>query len=56
MVADLDFDLAETNQRLENVGAEERVSWAVEHFDGGMVLSSSFGIQAAVMLHLASEA
>ena len=56
LVADLDFDLAETNQRLENVGAEERVSWAVEHFDGGLVLSSSFGIQAAVMLHLASEA
>ena len=56
LVADLDFDLAETNQRLENVTAQERVAWAVEQFDGGLVLSSSFGIQAAVMLHLASEA
>ena len=56
LVADLDFDLAETNQRLENVAAQERVAWAVEQFDGGLVLSSSFGIQAAVMLHLASEA
>ena len=38
------------------MAAQERVSWAVEQFDCGLVLSSSFGIQAAVMLHLASEA
>ena len=32
--------------------AEERVAWALDTLPGGHVLSSSFGAQAAVMLHL----
>lgn len=32
--------------------AEERVAWALEHVPGTQVLSSSFGAQAAVSLHL----
>ena len=32
--------------------AKERVVWAVNHVEGNFALSSSFGIQSAVMLHL----
>ncbi|XES83492.1 phosphoadenosine phosphosulfate reductase [Franconibacter pulveris] len=47
--------LAETNARLETLSAEERVRWALEHLPGEFVLSSSFGIQAAVCLHLVTR-
>ncbi len=53
---DLGFDLRETNAWLEGVRADERVAWAVEQFGDGLVLSSSFGAQAGVMLHLATRA
>jgi phosphoadenosine phosphosulfate reductase len=35
--------------------ALETVEWASREFGTGLVLSTSFGIQAAVMLHLANE-
>jgi phosphoadenosine phosphosulfate reductase len=44
--------LAETNARLEKQSAEERLNWALEQLPGAFVLSSSFGIQAAVLLHM----
>lgn len=44
--------LAEINQLLENKSALQRVQWAVENLQSEFVLSSSFGIQAAVCLHL----
>ncbi|RNM23045.1 phosphoadenylyl-sulfate reductase [Dickeya undicola] len=47
--------LAEVNQQLENLSAQERVSWALENLPGEFVLSSSFGIQAAVCLHLVTR-
>ena len=47
--------LAATNAQLEALSAEERVAWALEHLPGEFVLSSSFGIQAALMLHLVSQ-
>lgn len=47
--------LAATNAQLEKASAEERVSWALEHLPGAYVLSSSFGIQAAVSLHLVTR-
>jgi phosphoadenosine phosphosulfate reductase len=40
---------------LEKATAEERVRWAVERFGGRLVLSTSFGIQSAVMLHLVTQ-
>ncbi len=40
---------------LEKATAEERVRWAVETFGDGLVLSTSFGVQAAVMLHLVTR-
>ncbi|MBG2915854.1 phosphoadenylyl-sulfate reductase [Proteus terrae] len=44
--------LSEINQQLEQLSAIERVTWALEHLPKAYVLSSSFGIQAAVCLHL----
>lgn len=37
---------------LATASAEERVEWAFEHLPATHILSSSFGAQAAVMLHL----
>jgi len=48
--------LAALNAYLETLTAQERVAWALEHLDGEHAVSSSFGIQAAVMLHLVSQA
>lgn len=47
--------LAATNAQLEKRSAEERVSWTLENLPGAFVLSSSFGIQAAVSLHLVTR-
>ena len=40
---------------LEAASAEERVEWALANLPGQFVLSSSFGIQSAVLLHLATR-
>ena len=47
--------LADINAQLEALSAQQRVAWALEHLPGEFVLSSSFGIQAALMLHLVSQ-
>ncbi len=44
--------LARINNDLDRMSAQERVSWSLENLPGAFVLSSSFGIQAAVSLHL----
>lgn len=49
------IDLQATNVRLEAMSAEERVVWALERLPGRHLLSSSFGIQAALMLHLVTR-
>lgn len=47
--------LAELNQWLGELSAEDRVAWALEHAAGEHALSSSFGAQAAVSLHLVTK-
>jgi phosphoadenosine phosphosulfate reductase len=47
--------LAELNHVLEPQSAEQRVAWSLEHLPGAHVLSSSFGAQAAVSLHLVTR-
>ena len=56
-VADLSLDttLEETNHILGALSATERIAWALENTPGLHVLTSSFGVQAAVMLHLVNE-
>ncbi len=46
---------AECNQMLEQKSAIARVQWAMENLPSNFVLSSSFGIQSAVMLHLMTQ-
>lgn len=48
--------LADINKELDQMSAQERVQWALSNLEGEHALSSSFGIQAAVMLHLVSKA
>ena len=40
---------------LEAVDAVERVQWAVDRFGDRLMLTTSFGIQSAVMLHLVTK-
>ena len=47
--------LIEINDALEAQSAAERVAWALRHLPGAHVLSSSFGAQAAVALHLLTQ-
>ncbi|NOH80680.1 phosphoadenylyl-sulfate reductase [Vibrio sp. RE86] len=47
--------LAEINGELEKLTAQQRVAWALENLEGQFAVSSSFGIQAAVMLHLVTR-
>jgi phosphoadenosine phosphosulfate reductase len=52
---DRDIDLEDANRELANADALQVVEWGAERFGDGLVMSSSFGIQAAVMLHLATR-
>ncbi len=47
--------LAEVNAYLESLTPQERVQWAFDNLPGTHAVSSSFGIQAALMLHLVSS-
>lgn len=47
--------LAQVNHLLAPLSAAERVRWALRHLPVNPMLSSSFGIQAAVMLHLVTQ-
>ena len=50
----LDLDAADAH--LKKVSAHDIVAWAADAFPaGGLALTTSFGVQAAVMLHLVSE-
>jgi phosphoadenosine phosphosulfate reductase len=45
----------ETNAKLEKAPAEERVRWALDRFRPEIFLSTSFGAQSAVSLHLVTR-
>ena len=47
--------LRQWNDDLEGRSAVERVGWVLEKFPGHILLSTSFGVQAAVMLHLVTQ-
>ncbi len=48
-------ELAAAAHSMEGATPEEIVAWAAGRFGDGLVLSTSFGIQSAVMLHLATR-
>jgi len=47
--------LYKKNIWLETCSAEQRIQWALENLPDNQLLSSSFGIQSAVMLHMMSS-
>lgn len=51
----IELNLEQINQKLSSADATELVRWSAETFGDGLVLSTSFGIQAAVMLHLVTQ-
>lgn len=53
--SDVAININDINGAFSELTAEQRVAWIIEHCDQGIVLSSSFGIQAAVMLHLVTQ-
>ncbi len=49
------IDIADVNRHLASAPALKRVEWAVETFGDKLVMTTSFGAQAAVMLHLVTQ-
>ena len=49
------LDLEKLNRQLAATEATHFVEWAVKTFEDGLVMSTSFGIHSAVMLHLVSQ-
>ncbi len=47
--------LADIETRMGQMNAAQRVAWSIDNLAGRPVLSSSFGAQSAVMLHLLSK-
>ncbi len=48
-----EFDVL--NTELESMTAEQRVKWSLDNLRGQHIVSSSFGAQSAVMLHLLTQ-
>ena len=48
-------ELAEASRELDSRPAEDRVAWGLEHFKGSIALTSSFGAQSAVLLHMVTR-
>ncbi|MEM6260653.1 MAG: phosphoadenylyl-sulfate reductase [Planctomycetota bacterium] len=55
MTASATLNLASINAELDNGEAPDIVRWAGETFGNGLALTSSFGAQSAVMLHLVTR-
>ncbi|MFK7788429.1 MAG: phosphoadenylyl-sulfate reductase [Phycisphaeraceae bacterium] len=56
MTASATLQLDTVNSLLEGMSAEQVVRWAGETFGDGLAMTSSFGAQSAVMLHLVTRA
>src|SRR5687767_12940610 len=50
-----ELNLADLNAAFETTDPEKIVSWAVTQFGDGLVMSSSFGAESALMLHMATR-
>ena len=51
----LPIDLAAARSQLEPLPAEGRLAWALDTFGTAFCLTTSFGIQSAVLLHMVSQ-
>jgi len=48
----LEKSIDDTNKYLENLPAQKQLQWAHKQFEERFVLTTSFGIQSAVLLHM----
>lgn len=55
MTASATIQLDTINPELDGKPAEDIIRWAAEAFGDGLAMTSSFGAQSAVMLHLATR-
>tara|TARA_Y100001968_G_scaffold279768_1_gene275894 strand:- start:62 stop:835 length:774 start_codon:yes stop_codon:yes gene_type:complete len=44
--------IKDTNKYLEKLSAQDQLKWGFEEFDENFVLTTSFGIQSSVLLHM----
>jgi phosphoadenosine phosphosulfate reductase len=51
----LGINLTKLNAKLQQANAFEIIDWTAQTFGDGMVTTTSFGIQSAVMLHLVTQ-
>ncbi len=49
------IDLDAVNAKLANASAQDILAWAHQTFGGSLAMTSSFGAQSAVLLHLATQ-
>jgi phosphoadenosine phosphosulfate reductase len=49
------LDVKKINEQMANMDPFERVEWALETFGSKLCFTSSFGIQSAIMAHIASK-
>ncbi|WP_448562795.1 phosphoadenylyl-sulfate reductase [Trichothermofontia sp.] len=54
-LAKSELDIDRAREELTNLDAKHIIQWADVTFGPGLVLSTSFGIQSAVMLHLVTQ-
>jgi phosphoadenosine phosphosulfate reductase len=52
---EIELNLDTINQKLGRADATELIEWSSTTFGDGLALSTSFGIQSAVMLHLVTQ-
>ena len=48
----LDLFLEKTNEELKDLAPKERLEWGVRKFGSQFALTTSFGIQSSVLLHM----
>lgn len=48
----LEMPLEDARIHLANLSPQNRLDWALKQFGQGFVLTTSFGIQSAVLLHM----
>jgi phosphoadenosine phosphosulfate reductase len=54
-VPESEEQLQRLNRNLEGMSAEGRIEWALHYLPGNHIMTSSFGIQGALMLHMVSR-
>ena len=52
---DIQTNLRKYNQELEDMTAQEMLSWGYKKFDNQFAITTSFGIQSSVLLNMVSK-